>query len=121
MTEYLFSYGTLQKEKVQRALFGRLLQGRGDVLRGYRIATIEIKDQAFLATGEQANQLTALPSTYANDSIKGTVLELTEEELLAADKYEPDVYKRIRVTLASGKEAWLYSAAAPSNLIPNSQ
>lgn len=108
MKEYLFSYGTLQKEKVQIELFGRILEGTGDTLRGYKISTIEITDESFLSKGGQKNQLTAIISKDKNDSIEGTVFEITEEELLLADKYEPDGYKRVTVVLASGKQAWVY-------------
>jgi hypothetical protein len=44
MKEYLFSYGTLQKEKVQSDLFGRLLTGTKDILRGYKTSSIKITD-----------------------------------------------------------------------------
>jgi gamma-glutamylcyclotransferase (GGCT)/AIG2-like uncharacterized protein YtfP len=110
MKEYIFSYGTLQKEEVQVELFGRILQGSGDVLRGYKASAIEIADESFLSKGEQKNQQTAIISKDKNDMIKGTVFEITKEELLLADKYEPDGYKRIKVVLESGKEAWIYVA-----------
>jgi len=108
MNYYLFSYGTLQKRQVQIDLFGRVLPGRPDTLENYKVAPLEITDEAFLAKGEAQNQLTAIPSTDKNDNIKGTVFEVTEEELLHTDKYEPAGYKRIVVRLASGKKAWLY-------------
>jgi hypothetical protein len=111
MYEYLFSYGTLQKENIQLALFGRMVQGTRDVLSGYKVSEVDITDEAFLATGEQSRQLTATPSSNPNDSIQGTVLELTEAELQAADRYEPVIYKRIKVVLASGKAAWIYSVS----------
>lgn len=110
MNQYLFSYGTLQKEKVQIELFGRILQGSGDTLIGYKVSTIEIKDESFLLKGEQKYQLTAGISKD-NDNIKRTVFEITEEELRLADKYEPVNYKRVKVVLESGKEAWIYIAA----------
>jgi len=110
VNQYLFSYGTLQKEKVQIELFGRILQGSGDTLIGYKVSTIEIKDESFLLKGEQKYQLTAVISKD-NDNIKGTVFEITEEELRLADKYEPVNYKRVKVVLESGKEAWIYIAA----------
>jgi gamma-glutamylcyclotransferase (GGCT)/AIG2-like uncharacterized protein YtfP len=110
MKEYLFSYGTLQKEKVQTDLFGRVLQGSDDTLTGYKAVTIEIKDESFLSKGEQKYQQTLIISKDKNDSIKGTVLEITAEELLIADKYEPDNYTRVKVVLESGKEAWIYIA-----------
>jgi gamma-glutamylcyclotransferase (GGCT)/AIG2-like uncharacterized protein YtfP len=108
MKQYLFSYGTLQKDKTQLELFGKTLQGSVDVLRGYKTAAIEITDEAFLAKGEQKQQLIAIISEDKNDLIKGTVLEITEDELLLADRYEPEGYKRIQVVLESGKQAWIY-------------
>jgi gamma-glutamylcyclotransferase (GGCT)/AIG2-like uncharacterized protein YtfP len=110
MKEYLFSYGTLQKEKVQIALFGRILQGSGDTLRGHRVSVIEIKDESFLSKGEEKYQQTLIVSSDNNDTIKGTVLEITGKELRLADKYEPGNYKRIKIVLESGKEAWIYVA-----------
>jgi len=106
----LFSYGTLQKEKTQLALFGRPLQGSNDVLPGWRVAMVEITDKTFLARGEEKQQRILQHTGNATDTIEGTVLELTEEELLAADAYEPANYKRTEVTLRSGKKAWVYVA-----------
>ena len=108
MHEYLFSYGTLQKEKTQLTLFGRILAGSGDALRGFKIATIEITDEAFLAMGEGKYQKTLVASSE-NDIVTGTVLEITAEELVIADRYEPANYTRIVVMLESGKKAWLYA------------
>lgn len=110
MNENLFSYGTLQKERVQLQLFGRLLIGTKDTLKGYKLSSIEIKDESFLAKGEEKYQLTAILSKDDADIIEGIVLEISEEELLLADKYEPDNYKRVKVALQSGREAWIYLA-----------
>ena len=109
MNEYLFSYGTLQKVKVQKELFARILKGSKDILRGYKTAFIEIEDKAFLSKGEQKYQLTAIASQNKNDSIEGTVFELSKEELLLTDQYEPDGYQRVNIELASGKRAWMYA------------
>ena len=110
MNQLLFSYGTLQKGKVQLELFGRTLQGSADVLGGYRTAQIEIKDETVLAKSEQKYHLIAILSNDKNDFIKGVVLEITEEELHVADEYETEDYKRIMVVLESGKESWVYVA-----------
>ncbi len=107
--ENLFSYGTLQKEPVQLKLFGRLLGGVKDTLEGYRIATIEIKDEAFLAKGEEKFQWTLVLSPDDSDVVFGTVFEISEAELVEADKYEPEGYKRSKFLLRSGKEAWVYA------------
>ena len=111
MQELLFSYGTLQKDNVQLELFGRLLAGTRDVLTGYTLSTIAIKDEAVLATSEQPYHLIAIISEDHTTSIEGVVFEISPEELRRADSYETDNYKRIKVTLQSGKEAWVYVAA----------
>ena len=110
MNENLFSYGTLQKDSVQLKLFGRLLNGTKDILNGYQLSSIEIKDESFLSKGEQKTQLTLIPSGNQTDQIEGTILEISEEELFLADSYEPDNYKRVEVELVSGKKAWIYAA-----------
>lgn len=109
MKEFLFSYGTLQKEDVQLKLFGRKLKGTKDILKGYCIVPIQITDEKFLDKGEEKNQLIAVASNDKFDSIAGTVFEMTADEILHADQYEPDNYKRIKITLTSGKEAWIYT------------
>ena len=108
MKHYLFSYGTLQKEKVQIKLFGRNLKGSADILKGWKLSPVEIHDEVFLSKGEAKMQLTVVPSKDENDMITGTALELNEEDLPVADKYEPDGYVRVMVKLESGKEAWIY-------------
>ena len=110
MNELLFSYGTLQKAEVQRALFGRTLNGAQDMLAGYALAFVEIKDESFLARGEEKTQLTAIISKNDADRIAGTVLEISAAELRLIDEYEPDNYRRIKIALQSGKEAWIYVA-----------
>lgn len=107
--EYLFSYGTLQKQSVQLDLFGRMLVASMDSLKGYKVSPVEITDEAFLLKGEGKAQKTLIVSGE-NDIVDGTVLEVTGEELLVADKYEPANYKRIKVILESGRNAWTYVA-----------
>ena len=109
MSEYLFSYGTLQKAEVQLRLFGRLLNGTSDTLTGYQTCEVEITDEAFLKNGEHSVQLTAMPS--ADGMIEGNVFEVSSEELAIADTYEPSEYSRVGVTLESGTKAWVYLKA----------
>nr|WP_121271306.1 gamma-glutamylcyclotransferase family protein [Pedobacter schmidteae] len=108
MNEYLFSYGTLQKDKVQLETFGRLLKGTPDTLMGYKLSTIRIVDEDVLAKSEQEIHLLAVPSELAADQINGVIFEITHDELLAADGYETETYKRVKLQFASGKEAWIY-------------
>lgn len=111
MKEYLFSYGTLQKDEVQMKLFGRLLDGEKDVLKGYKTASIEITDEKFLAEGENKIQQTIISTNNEKDFIEGMIFEISEEELLLTDTYEPENYARIKVEFESRKKAWIYVAS----------
>lgn len=111
MSEYLFSYGTLRESRVQNELFGRRLTGSADRLTGYRLNEIEITDPDFLANGGDERQQTLVENRDSGDTVEGTVFEITYDELLRVDEYEPTEYRRAEVTLASGKEAWVYFAA----------
>lgn len=95
---YLFSYGTLQDDKVQAALYGRKLTGFKDVLQGYLLSVEKIAHQ--------------YPIIYKTrniaDKIEGVVFEISEIELLKTDRYEGVDYSRTSETLESGVKAWCY-------------
>jgi gamma-glutamylcyclotransferase (GGCT)/AIG2-like uncharacterized protein YtfP len=106
----LFSYGTLQDRNVQIANFGRELTGREDALPGYARGLVPINDNDVAAAlrGE-SHYANAELSSNPEDAVPGTVFEITEQELAAADAYEEDAeYVRIFVTLRSGAQAWVY-------------
>jgi gamma-glutamylcyclotransferase (GGCT)/AIG2-like uncharacterized protein YtfP len=108
-TVYLFSYGTLRHKDVQIASFGRELKGREDVLPGYSRRMIPIADPKVIASSGESHYANAELSLNRQDQVSGTVFEITEAELAAADKYEePANYRRIAVTLRSGVRAWIY-------------
>jgi len=107
----LFSYGTLQQEDVQLSTFGRRLEGQPDELVGFELGLLRVEDPEFVATSGKADHA-VVKSNGRNDSrVSGMVFELTEAELAAADRYEPEGYKRISVKLASGRQAWVYADA----------
>jgi len=109
----LFSYGTLQDPYIQVEVFGRELAGGPDALPGYRPGRISIADPETLASGGETHYLNAVPTGTAEDSLTGTVFEVTEAELIAADEYEEDAeYRRVLLPLRSGSEAWVYIAPA---------
>ena len=105
---HLFSYGTLQQHEVQRATFGRLLDGRADSLPGYMMSMVEIDDPAVVATSGKTHHPIVKFSGFASDGVDGTVFEISDRELEDADRYEVAAYKRVGVTLASGRDAWVY-------------
>lgn len=106
--QLLFSYGTLQYAEVQLDTFGRLLAGEPDTLPGYTIDYVEIVDPRVV----DVSGLSMHPAVRATgnplDKVVGRVLHVSVAELDAADTYEVPLYRRIRVTLASGREAWVY-------------
>ena len=108
--ELLFSYGTLQQEEVQRASFGRKLAGVRDALPGWRQELVEITDPEVLAKSSERFHPIVLPGDAA-DRVEGTAFEITPAELAAADRYEVADYKRVAVTLLSGRNAWVYVKA----------
>lgn len=108
MTERLFSYGTLQLEPVQLAIFGRKLKGTPDVLESYTTLPIEIRDDETVALSGKSQHTIAKFTGNSSDLIHGMVFEITPEELKRADDYEDDAYARASVQLQSGIESWVY-------------
>ena len=43
-----------------------------------------------------------------NDKVEGMLFEISETEILNADEYEVDDYKRIEVEFQSGKKGFIY-------------
>jgi hypothetical protein len=105
----LFSYGTLQQEDVQIATFGRVLAGEPDELVGFAPSLVKIDDPHLAAHVGRSHHANVTFDGERSHRVSGTVFEVTEAELAAADRYEETAaYTRISVTLASGKPAWLY-------------
>ncbi|NMM47784.1 gamma-glutamylcyclotransferase family protein [Marinigracilibium pacificum] len=103
----LFTYGTLQNEKIQLELFHRVLTGKNDTLDGYELSTLsQVIEEEGVQT--EISYPVIFKSTNPNSKIRGAVIELTDDELKVADDYEGDDYKRIAVFLASGTSAYTY-------------
>ena len=107
-TELLFSYGTLQLERVQLATFGRQLVGVRDALPCFTLESLTIHDANVIEISGKSEHTIAKFTGRESDLIPGTVFELTAEDLENADKYEVADCARVRVTLSSGRRAWVY-------------
>ena len=105
---WLFSYGTLRQPEVQRATFGRELEGEPDALEGYVLGTVLIRDADVVSTSGLAEHLILRPG---DGVIEGVAFAVTPEELVMADGYETDDYVRLETTLRSGRRAFVYVAA----------
>jgi hypothetical protein len=105
----LFSYGTLRDAAVQMSLFGRLLRSQPDELVGFERSTIEVDDPDLVTSGGTATHAIVKRTGNEASRVLGAVLEVTDDELARADRYEPPPYERIATVLASGKQAWVYA------------
>ena len=77
--EKLFSYGTLQLEKVQLQTFGRKLIGKKDILRGFVKQVIKIKDQKVIAqSGTEEHPILSYTGNEA-DQVEGMIFEISRE------------------------------------------
>jgi len=105
----LFSYGTLQQEHVQLSTFGRLLRGQRDELPGFEPSLVSIEDPLVAATSGKTHHANVTFNGRHDCRVSGTVFEITDVELAAADQYERlAAYTRVAAILASGKQAWVY-------------
>jgi gamma-glutamylcyclotransferase (GGCT)/AIG2-like uncharacterized protein YtfP len=107
-TEFLFSYGTLQREAVQMQTFGRRLAGTRDALPGFAQGAREIDDPRVAAALGQTHYAIARYTGKMTDTVEGTVFAVTAAEVRRADDYEVAGYKRVAVVLRSGIRAWVY-------------
>jgi len=108
--EHLFSYGTLQLLSVQRETFGQEVASEPDALVGFAKTMVEITDPDVLALSGERFHPIVTRTGHEEDRVEGIVFALTSEQLARADAYEVDDYERVAVTLASGRDAWLYVA-----------
>jgi hypothetical protein len=106
--QWLFSYGTLRQPEVQLANFGRLLEGRADVLEEYKLSMIEITDPGVVAISGSNRHPLIRRTGEPDDRVEGVVFRVTAAEIAAADAYETSDYIRATVILVSGVEASVY-------------
>jgi gamma-glutamylcyclotransferase (GGCT)/AIG2-like uncharacterized protein YtfP len=108
VTELLFSYGTLRQPDVQRATFGREIDGTPDAIVGYDLDYVTITDPRVIAASGSDRHPILKPTDRADAAVEGMVFAISEADLAAADEYEVDDYRRITVPLRSGGDAWVY-------------
>jgi hypothetical protein len=109
----LFSYGTLRDPAVQRAVFGRELTATTDDLLGFARRVVEVRDLAFAAANGPVHAIVQYTGRD-DDRTAGSVLEVTDAELVMSDAYEPAGYKRVEARFGSGRRGWVYAEASVS-------
>ncbi|MEO8935132.1 MAG: AAA family ATPase [Xanthomarina sp.] len=106
----LFSYGALKSEQVQQENFGRKLKGTEDILSGYKLTEVEVKDASVIKIDKTDILSIATKSKEITDKINGLVFEVTGEELVQIDRFGLTSYKRVQETTESGADIWIYVA-----------
>lgn len=107
----LFSYGTLQLPAVQQAVFGAVTPGEADAVIGHRLGEVVISDPQVIELSGKAVHPVLMPDDAPDAEVPGTVFTLTDAQLAAADDYEVEAYRRVRMPLRSGRQAWVYALA----------
>ncbi|HEX3100933.1 MAG TPA: gamma-glutamylcyclotransferase family protein [Pyrinomonadaceae bacterium] len=100
MTEQVFVYGTLKFPDVQREIIGREVPMVSDTLNGFISEPVVID-------GTEYRALVPLKGAET----EGAIITVTTPELDRIDAYEPDEYKRIKVTTVSGRIVGVYVKA----------
>jgi len=117
--EKLFSYGTLQIENVQRETFGRILNGTKDILVGYLLSEVKIKDENVIEKSGTDIHPILWSTGNLLDEVEGTIFEISQKELEQADDYEVEEYTRIEAYFKSGQKAWIYANARQIKTLNN--
>ena len=103
-TVLLFSYGTLQHHDIQQSLFKRKLNGTAEKLLGYTLGNISLPENH----PQAQSYLIAIYTGNKEDIVEGVGYTIYKSELPQIDEYEGPAYKRVEVTLQSGKKALVY-------------
>lgn len=107
---FLFSYGTLQLKNVQLKNYGRLLNGKTDSLKKFKIEKLKITNPEVIKTSGKEFHPIAIKTNNPKDLIEGSIFEITEAELYKTDLYEVNDYERTLEMFSSGQKAWIYVA-----------
>jgi hypothetical protein len=105
----LFSYGPLQQDGAQPSIFGRLLLGPTDELVGFEPSSVPIEDPRVADASGRTHHASVTFTGRGESRVSGTLCEVTDTELAAADhSHAPAGFRRVSLTLASEKVAWVY-------------
>jgi len=105
----IFSYGSLQQEAVQLSTYGRVLRGDLDELIDWVRTSINVPASHKAAAAGITHYANVERAPGSGSRVAGTLFEITDAELAAADAYELDAeYIRVLAILGSGQSAWVY-------------
>ena len=114
----IFSHGSLRQPDVQVSIYGRVLDGEPDELVDCIHTQVEVPTWHKAAAAGATHYANVEFSPGSGGRVAGMVFELTDAELVLTDAYEHDAeYVRVKVTLASGRHAWVYVSVATVSTI----
>ncbi len=104
----LFVYGTLLNREMQTRIIGREIKSQKKAtLNGHLRVKVRLDGTPYFSITSTSTKKN--PDAF----VRGRLLELTPEELERTDAYEAPYYKRIKVKLDTGREAWAYMINLP--------
>ena len=87
VSQLLFSYGTLRQHDVQRATFGRELEGYVDAIIGYDLDYVTITDPHVIATSGSRRHPILRPTDRPGAHVDGMVFTISDAD--ATPSYLP--------------------------------
>ena len=94
---------------MQLATYGRVLRGDPDELIDWVRTSIDVPGTHKAAAAGITHYANVEHAPGSGSRVSGTVFEITDAELAAADAYELDAeYIRVVAVLGSGQSAWVY-------------
>ena len=87
---------------------GVIVADEDDALPGFTVDYAEIDDPRVVDLSGNSVHPIVRSTGNTLDKVTGKVLWVTENELDAADEYEVELYRRVEVSLQSGRAAWVY-------------
>ncbi len=121
MTVRIFSYGTLQLESVQRALFGRLVAMEDDVLTGYAAIPIETHSWAALNSGdltlEEFDELYRSQNAEADDAKRIETIKQMQEIIFRDSPYLVTAYNTIGEAFRNDRFACFQPQPDPGGIL----
>lgn len=96
---YVFAYGTLLDNITREEVLRYKTSIFCAQLKGFRKSSIILNDIIYPII---------IKDSEDNEIVEGAYFEIDEKDLALIDKYESDIYARIKVKLENGPEAWTY-------------
>lgn len=98
MHDAVFVYGTLMDARIRFEILGYDTLAQPDALLGFTLGQIQIGNTSY----------PILDKSEEGMPISGLVFYTNGNGLSLLDEYETKEYRRIRVKLVSGRNAWVY-------------